>query len=235
MLVTLPKTVYEGQKIKTKKMANITLGGNPVNTIGELPAVGSQISGFELVATDLSSKTLEDFKGSRLILNIFPSVNTGVCSASVRQFNIEAVELENTKVLCISRDLPFAQEQFCAAEGIENVVMLSDYKKGAFGDAYGLTMTNGIFDALHSRCVIVADASGQVLYTEHVPEIGQEPNYKAALEVLYQEYGKGILLGKQAQKCWLCFQRSYISHQDRIKYQNTGLYCYYDYHSGILF
>ncbi|WP_248723078.1 thiol peroxidase [Seonamhaeicola sp. ML3] len=166
-------------------MANITLGGNPVNTNGELPEVGSQILDFELVATDLSSKTLNDFKGSRLILNIFPSVNTGVCSASVRQFNVEAAELENTKVLCISRDLPFAQEQFCAAEGIENVVMLSDYKTGAFGNNYGLTMTNGIFDALHSRCVIVTDETGKVLYTEQVPEIGQEPNYKAALEVLY--------------------------------------------------
>jgi thiol peroxidase len=165
-------------------MASITLGGNPVKTSGELPKVGTQVSDFELVATDLSTKKLADFKGNNLILNIFPSVNTGVCSASVRQFNIEANELENTKILCISRDLPFAQKEFCAAEGIENVIMLSDYKTGAFGKAYGLIMTNGGFDALLSRCVIVADKTGKIIYTEQVPEIGQEPNYKAALEAL---------------------------------------------------
>lgn len=165
-------------------MASITLGGNPVKTSGELPKVGTQVSDFELVATDLSTKKLADFKGNNLILNIFPSVNTGVCSASVRQFNIEANELENTKILCISRDLPFAQKEFCAAEGIENVIMLSDYKTGAFGKAFGLIMTNGGFDALLSRCVIVADKTGKIIYTEQVPEIGQEPNYKAALEAL---------------------------------------------------
>jgi thiol peroxidase len=168
-------------------MADITLGGNPVKTSGELPAIGSQLSDFQLVATDLSTKTLNDFTGSKLVLNIFPSVNTGVCSASVRQFNTEASELENTKVLCISRDLPFSQEQFCAAEGLNDVVMLSDYKTGAFGKSYGLLMTNGIFDALLSRSVIVADETGKVIYTEQVPEIGQEPNYKAALEALYNE------------------------------------------------
>ena len=168
-------------------MANITIGGNPIQTSGELPAIGSQISDFELVAIDLSSKTLSDFKGNRLILNIFPSVNTGVCSASVRQFNTEASELANTKVLCISRDLPFSQDQFCAAEGLENVVMLSDYKTGQFGKDYGLIMTSGIFDALLSRSVIVVDEKNTIIYTEQVPEIGQEPNYKAALEALYNE------------------------------------------------
>jgi len=165
-------------------MATITLGGNPVKTIGDLPKIGTQLSNFELVSTDLSTKKLADFKGSNLILNIFPSVNTGICSASVRQFNVEASELQNTKVLCISRDLPFAQKEFCAAEGIENVEMLSDYKTGAFGKAYGLIMTNGGFDALLSRCVIVADKTGKIIYTEQVPEIAQEPNYKAALEAL---------------------------------------------------
>ena len=139
------------------------------------------------MATDLSTKTLNDYEGSKLVLNIFPSVNTGVCSASVRQFNTEASELDNTKVLCISRDLPFSQEQFCAAEGLNDVVMLSDYKTGSFGKSYGLIMTNGIFDALLSRSVIVADETGKVIYTEQVPEIGQEPNYKAALEALYNE------------------------------------------------
>ncbi|WP_250437072.1 thiol peroxidase [Hanstruepera flava] len=165
-------------------MANITLGGNAVTTSGELPQVGTKAKDFKLVAIDLSTKTLSDFLGSKLILNIFPSVNTGVCSASVRNFNQQASSLENSKVLCISRDLPFAQEQFCAAEGLENVVMLSDFKTGAFGKDYGLMMNNGIFDALLSRCVIVLDKEGTVIYTEQVPEIGQEPDYEAALKAL---------------------------------------------------
>lgn len=166
-------------------MANITLGGTPVQTSGELPKTGSKIPDFKLVAIDLSTKTLEDFKGSNLVLNIFPSVNTGVCAASVRQFNTEASELENTKVLCISRDLPFAQDQFCAAEGLENVIMLSDFKTGTFGKDYGVIMISGGFDGLLSRSVIVVDKEGKVLYTEQVPETGEEPNYKAALEALY--------------------------------------------------
>lgn len=168
-------------------MANITLGGNPVQTSGDLPEIGSQIIDFQLVAIDLSTKTLKDFKGSKLIFNIFPSVNTGICATSVRQFNTEASELENTKVFCISRDLPFAQDQFCAAEGLENVVMLSDFKTGQFGKDYGLIMTSGGFDGLLSRCIIVADKNGKVLYTEQVPEIAKEPNYKAALEALYND------------------------------------------------
>ncbi|SEQ96888.1 thiol peroxidase (atypical 2-Cys peroxiredoxin) [Hyunsoonleella jejuensis] len=165
-------------------MANITLGGTPVKTSGELPSVGSQISDFELVAIDLSTKTLADFKGKKLVLNIFPSVNTGVCAASVRQFNTEASELDNTNVLCISRDLPFAQDQFCAAEGLDNVVMLSDFKTGKFGKDYGVMFVSGGFDGLLSRSIIVTDTSGKVLHTEQVPETGDEPNYKAALEAL---------------------------------------------------
>ena len=165
-------------------MAKITLGGKPVETIGELPAVGSQLKDFELVGIDLSTKTLTDFKGKKLVLNIFPSVNTGVCAASVREFNAKASELSNTTVLCISRDLPFAQEQFCAAEGLENVVMLSDFKTGKFGKDYGLSFTSGIFDGLLSRSVIVADTSGKVIYQEQVAETGEAPNYKAALEAL---------------------------------------------------
>ena len=133
---------------------------------------------------DLSTKTLSDFKGHNLILNIFPSVNTGICSASVRAFNKSANELENTKVLCISRDLPFAQKEFCAAEGLENVIMLSDFKNGDFGKAYGLIMIDGKFDGLLSRCVIIADETGKIIYTEQVPEIAQEPNYEAALNAL---------------------------------------------------
>ena len=124
-------------------MANITLGGNPAKTSGELPKVGSQIApDFELVAIRFIYKDSYQviFQASKLILNIFPSVNTGVCAASVRQFNTEASELENTKVLCISRDLPFAQDQFCAAEGLENVIMLSDFKTGKFGKDYGVRL-----------------------------------------------------------------------------------------------
>ncbi|WP_370476280.1 thiol peroxidase [Tamlana flava] len=165
-------------------MATITLSGNAVVTIGSLPDIGSYIPNFKLVAIDLTTKTLEDFKGYNLILNIFPSVNTRVCSNSVRQFNAEANELENTKILCISRDLPFSQDQFCAAEGLKNVIMLSDFKTGDFGKDYGIMMTNGKFDGLLSRSVIVVDTNKKALYTEQVPEIGQEPNYKAALGAL---------------------------------------------------
>lgn len=165
-------------------MASITLGGNPAETTGNLPAVGSKLPSFSLVANDMSTKTNADFEGHRLILNIFPSVNTGVCAASARKFNQEAANLENTQVLCISRDLPFAQQQFCAAEGIDNVTMLSDFKSGAFGKDYGLEIKGSAFDGLHSRVVIVAEADGTVSYTEQVPEIGNEPNYQAALAAL---------------------------------------------------
>ncbi len=166
-------------------MALITLGGNPTQTIGDLPSIGSQSPDFKLRKTDLSTSSLSDYKGSKVVLNIFPSVDTGTCAASVRQFNQEAAELENTKVLCISRDLPFAQSRFCGAEGIENVICLSDFETGSFGKDYGLEITEGPFENLHSRVVVVLDENGKVLYTEQVPEVGNEPNYKAALEVLY--------------------------------------------------
>jgi thiol peroxidase len=165
-------------------MANITLQGNPINTVGELPAVGSSLKDFELVKNDLSKVTLNDYKGSKLVLNIFPSLDTGTCAASVRNFNKEAANLENTKVLCISRDLPFAQGRFCGAEGIENAITLSDFNTGKFGKDYGLEIANGPLAGVHSRVVIVADENGKILYTEQVPEIVDEPNYKAALSVL---------------------------------------------------
>lgn len=165
-------------------MATITLGGNPINTNGELPKVGSNAPQFQLVKTDLSEVTLADFAGSKLVLNIFPSVDTGTCAASVRHFNESASKLENTKVLCISRDLPFAQKRFCGAEGLENVVNLSDFKSGSFGKDYGLEMTDGALNALHSRVVIVLDENGVVKYTEQVAEIADEPNYEAALASL---------------------------------------------------
>lgn len=165
-------------------MASITLGGNPVNTSGELPAVGSTAPNFKLATTDLKSATLDDFKGQNLILNIFPSVNTGVCAASVRAFNAKAAALDNTKVLCISRDLPFMQKNFCGAEGIENVIMLSDFRDHSFGTDYGVTYLDGIFEGLLSRAVVVVDSEGKVIYTEQVPETGDEPNYQNALDAL---------------------------------------------------
>lgn len=165
-------------------MANITLQGNAINTIGELPAVGSNLKDFELVKNDLSKVSLKDFSGSRLVLNIFPSLDTGTCAASVRNFNKAAADLQNTKVLCISRDLPFAQGRFCGAEGIDNAITLSDFNTGKFGKDYGLEIANGPLQGVHSRVVIVADENGKILYTEQVPEIVNEPNYDAALSAL---------------------------------------------------
>jgi len=165
-------------------MANITLKGNPIKTVGDLPAVGSKIPDFTLVKSDLSRVSLSDFSGSKLVLNVFPSLDTGVCAASVRRFNQEAGDLENTKVLCISRDLPFAQARFCGAEGIENVVTLSDYETGAFGKDYNLTIADGPLANLHSRAVIIVDENGTVLYNEQVPEITTEPNYETALAAI---------------------------------------------------
>jgi len=165
-------------------MASITLGGNPIQTSGELPAIGTSAPFFALAKNDLSVVTLSDFAGSKLVLNIFPSVDTGTCATSVRQFNEKASKLSNTKVLCISRDLPFAQSRFCAAEGLENVVSLSDFKTGSFGKDYGLEILDSVFSGLHSRAVIVLDEKGIVKYTEQVPEIANEPNYDAALNSL---------------------------------------------------
>ncbi|GGF24572.1 thiol peroxidase [Flavobacterium limi] len=165
-------------------MASITLGGNPVNTSGELPAVGSQLADFNLVQNDLSVASLSTFAGKKLVLNIFPSVDTGTCAASVRKFNESASNLENTTVLCISRDLPFAQKRFCGAEGLENVVNLSDFQEGSFGKANGLDIIDGPLKGLLSRAIIVVDADGKVVHTEQVGEIANEPNYEAALAAL---------------------------------------------------
>ncbi|MEN9981026.1 MAG: hypothetical protein RL542_813 [Bacteroidota bacterium] len=165
-------------------MSTITLGGNPVHTSGELPKIGTQLADFKLVKNDLSIATLADFSGKRAVLNIFPSIDTGTCAASVRKFNETAANLNNTVVLCISRDLPFAQKRFCGAEGIENVVNLSDFQNGSFGKTNGLEITDGVLTGLHSRAVIVIDERGTILHTEQVQEIADEPNYEAALAVL---------------------------------------------------
>jgi thiol peroxidase len=165
-------------------MSSITLGGNPVNTSGELPKIGTQLADFKLVKNDLSIATLADFSGKKVVFNIFPSIDTGTCAASVRKFNETAANLTNTVVLCVSRDLPFAQKRFCGAEGIENVENLSDFKDGSFGKTNGLEITDGVLAGLHSRAVIVIDEKGTILHTEQVNEIADEPNYEAALAVL---------------------------------------------------
>lgn len=165
-------------------MASVTLGGNTVNTVGQLPALHTPAPDFKLVKGDLSTASLSDFAGSKLILNIFPSIDTGTCATSVRKFNEKAASLENTKVLCISRDLPFAQKRFCGAEGIENVITLSDFRDGRFGKDYGLELVDGALTGLHARSVIVINEKGEVVYSELVGEIANEPDYDSALKAL---------------------------------------------------
>ena len=165
-------------------MALVTLKGGPIHTCGELPKVGTPAKPFNLVKTDLSTASLNDFAGQKLVLNIFPSIDTGTCAQSVRTFNVEASKLDNTKVLCISSDLPFAQNRFCGAEGIENVVMLSDYATSQFGKDYGVEMIDGPLFNLHSRAVVVIDTKGTIVHTEQVGEIVDEPNYTAALNAI---------------------------------------------------
>ena len=164
-------------------MATVHLKGTPLQTIGTLPTVGSHAPDFTLTASDLSDKSLKDFSGKNIILNIFPSIDTGTCATSVRTFNKTAASLDNTKVLCISRDLPFAHKRFCGAEGIEDVISLSDIS-GDFGKAYQLSFADGPLKALFSRSIVVINTKGEVVYTEQVSETTNEPNYEAALASL---------------------------------------------------
>ncbi|WP_418498710.1 thiol peroxidase [Flagellimonas sp.] len=165
-------------------MATVTLKGNQIHTLGNLPENGSQAPDFKLVNNDLSTVSLSDYKGQKVVLNIFPSVDTGTCAQSVRQFNQEAAELDNTKILCISKDLPFAQARFCGAEGIDKVETLSDFRDGNFGTSYNVTFVDGPLQGLLSRSVVVLDENGKVIHSEQVSETVDEPNYKAALEAL---------------------------------------------------
>jgi thiol peroxidase len=165
-------------------MATITLKGNPVNTIGNLPSKSSQAPAFTLTKTDLSELSLKDLAGQFVILNIFPSLDTPTCATSTRKFNTEANKLKNTQILCVSMDLPFAQKRFCAAEGLDKVVPVSAFRHPEFGDAYGVKITDGPLAGLLSRAVVVIDPQGKVIYTEQVAEIADEPNYAAALAVL---------------------------------------------------
>ena len=165
-------------------MAQVTLKGNAVNTIGELPKVGTQAPDFLLTKTDLTDVTLKDVAGKRGVLNIFPSVDTSVCAMTVRRFNAEISKVENATVLCVSRDLPFAHARFCGAEGLDNVVSVSELRNLDFGERYGMRIVDGPLASLLARAVVILDESGKVLYTQLVPEITEEPDYNAAMAVL---------------------------------------------------
>ena len=165
-------------------MAQVTLRGNPVQVEGELPQVGAQAPDFTLTAGDLSDATLATFAGKRKVLNIFPSVDTPTCATSVRKFNAQANEVANTVVLCISADLPFAQARFCGAEGLENVQNLSTLRGAEFIENYGVAIADGPLKGLTARAVVVLDENDNVLHSELVKEIAEEPNYDAALAVL---------------------------------------------------
>jgi thiol peroxidase len=163
-------------------MAETTLRGNPIHTAGDLPAIGSSPS-FTVTKGDLQNLTNDDLKGSKVVLNIFPSIDTPVCATSVRTFNERAAALDNTKIVCVSADLPFAQTRFCGAEGIANVATGSTFRT-SFGSDFGVTMEDGALAGLLARSVVVLDADGKVVYTELVPDIASEPNYDAAIAAL---------------------------------------------------
>jgi thiol peroxidase len=165
-------------------MAETKVGGNPVHTSGDLPATGQSAPAFTVVKGDLSPISLSDLAGQRVVLNIFPSIDTPTCAASVRRFNEAAANLENTTVLNVSMDLPFAQARFCGAEGLSNVVNASDFRDGSFGQAYGVRLVDGKLEGLFARAVVVVGEDGTVLHTELVPEIAQEPDYDSALAAL---------------------------------------------------
>lgn len=165
-------------------MTKITFKGNPINTVGTLPAIGKPAPDFTLTKTDLNEVSLKDFRGKKVILNIFPSLDTPTCAMSVRKFNEEAARLKNTVVLCISADLPFAQQRFCGAEGLKNVIPLSVFRHPEFGKNYGVLIIDGPLAGLLSRAVVIIDETGKIIYTQQVPEITQEPDYQSALAAL---------------------------------------------------
>jgi thioredoxin-dependent peroxiredoxin len=162
-------------------MTHVAFKGSPIRIAGSLPKPGTPAPDFKVVKDDLSSLSLGELKGKKVVLNIFPSIDTPVCATSVRRFNVAAAGLANTVVVCISKDLPFAQKRFCAAEGINNVTTGSEFRDSSFSDAYGVRIIDGPLAGLFSRAVVVIDEQGKVVYTEQVPEIGQEPDYDKAL------------------------------------------------------
>lgn len=163
-------------------MAQIKIGENQVNISGNLPPVGAAAPDFSLVGVDLKDHTLKEYSGKSVVLNIFPSIDTRVCAMSVREFNKRAADAPNTVVICVSKDLPYAQKRFCGAEGITNLVMLSDFRDKGFSKDYGVEMLDGSMANLHARAIVVIDPHGKIKHTELVPVIGQEPNYEAALK-----------------------------------------------------
>lgn len=165
-------------------MAKVKLAGNPVNTKGDLPDKGQKAPNVKLVKHNLQDASLDEFKGKRVVLNIFPSLDTATCATSVRKFNTLANEMDNTVVLAISKDLPFAMERFCTTEGLENVIPLSAFRSPEFGIDYGIEIVDGPLQGLFARSIVVIDENGDIIYKEMVPEITQEPNYTAVLEVL---------------------------------------------------
>jgi thiol peroxidase len=165
-------------------MAKITLKGNPINTSGTLPLKGSKAPDFILVKSDLGTQSLSELKGKKLILNIFPSLDTSVCAMSVRKFNLLAAGKTNTIVLAISKDLPFAHKRFCTTEGITNVETLSGFRDSSFGKAYGVDIIDGPMAGLYARSIVVVDEKGIVIYTQLVPEITQEPDYDSAIAAI---------------------------------------------------
>jgi thiol peroxidase len=165
-------------------MAAITFKGATIHTTGTLPAVGSKVPAFTLTDRDLVDRTLADYLDQKIVMNIFPSIDTSVCAMSVRRFNAEAASRPGTVILCISADLPFASSRFCGAEGLDKVVTLSDFRHKEFGTDFGVRITDSPLAGLLSRAVLVIDKQGQVVYTEQIPEIGQEPDYAAALAAL---------------------------------------------------
>jgi thiol peroxidase len=162
--------------------AQTKLGPTTANLIGELPSVGSSAPSFTLTANDLSEKGSTDYAGKTIVLNIFPSVDTGTCATSIREFNKRAASLSNTVILCISKDLPFAQKRFCGAEGIDKVITLSDFRNRGFGKSYGVELTDSAFAGLFARAIVIIDPNGKIKYTQLVPQIGEEPNYDDALK-----------------------------------------------------
>lgn len=165
-------------------MAQTALRGNPVQTSGDLPSAGASAPDFSLIGSDLSPLTKEELAGQRVVLNIFPSIDTPTCAQSVRAFNERAASLDNTTVVCVSADLPFAQSRFCGAEGIENVKTASTFRNPEFLDAYGVGMVDGPLQGLAARAVVVVDESGQVTHSQMVGEIADEPDYDAAIAAL---------------------------------------------------
>lgn len=165
-------------------MNTVKLKGNPMEIIGQLPLVGSEAPDFVLTKTDLSDVTIKDFSGVPFVMNIFPSLDTSVCAASVRRFNVEAAKFDNVKILCVSCDLPFAHMRFCESEGIRNVQNLSELRDRNFGDRYGIRMTSGPLAGLLARSIAAVDSQGKIAYTQLVPEITQEPNYDEALDFI---------------------------------------------------